>query len=125
MLGTPRYHRQEPDREPEVGTVNGLAWTAAGGETLAVEAAVMPGNGHLDLTGQLGDVMQESARAALSVIRMRSDALGLDSDFYKKSDLHIHVPEGAVPKDGPSAGVTITCALASALTGRPRARTWP
>ena len=79
----------------------------------------MPGNGHLDLTGQLGDVMQESARAALSVIRMRSDALGLDSDFYKKSDLHIHVPEGAVPKDGPSAGVTITCALASALTGRP------
>ncbi len=119
MLGTPRYHRQEPDREPEVGTVNGLAWTAAGGETLAVEAAVMPGNGHLDLTGQLGDVMQESARAALSVIRMRSDALGLDSDFYKKSDLHIHVPEGAVPKDGPSAGVTITCALASALTGRP------
>ena len=119
MLGAPRYRRQQPDREPEVGSVNGLAWTAAGGETLAVEAAAMPGSGHLDLTGQLGDVMQESARAALSVIRMRSGELGLSSDFYKKSDLHIHVPEGAVPKDGPSAGVTITCALASALTGFP------
>ena len=118
-LGAPRFHRLEPDREPEVGSVNGLAWTAAGGETLAVEAAAMPGGGHLELTGQLGDVMRESARAALSVIRMHSGALGLESDFYKKSDLHIHVPEGAVPKDGPSAGVTITCALASALTGRP------
>ena len=79
----------------------------------------MPGGGHLELTGQLGDVMRESARAALSVIRMRYKQLGLESDFYKKNDLHIHVPEGAVPKDGPSAGVTITCALASALTGRP------
>lgn len=118
-LGAPRFHRLEPDREPEVGSVNGLAWTAAGGETLAVEAAAMPGGGHLELTGQLGDVMRESARAALSVIRMHSGVLGLESDFYKKSDLHIHVPEGAVPKDGPSAGVTITCALASALTGRP------
>ena len=118
-LGAPRFHRLEPDREPEVGSVNGLAWTAAGGETLAVEAAAMPGGGHLELTGQLGDAMRESARAALSVIRMHSGALGLESDFYKKSDLHIHVPEGAVPKDGPSAGVTITCALASALTGRP------
>lgn len=118
-LGAPRFRRQEPDREPEIGSVNGLAWTAAGGETLAVEAAAMPGGGHLELTGQLGDVMRESARAALSVIRMRSGELGLESDFYKKIDLHIHVPEGAVPKDGPSAGVTITCALASALTGIP------
>lgn len=118
-LGAPRYRRQEPDRDPEVGTVNGLAWTAVGGETLAVEAAAMPGGGHLELTGQLGDVMRESARAALSVIRTRAGQLGLESDFYKKNDLHIHVPEGAVPKDGPSAGVTITCALASALTGRP------
>lgn len=119
LLGAPKFHRQEQDMEPEVGSVNGLAWTAAGGETLAVEAAVMPGSGRFELTGQLGDVMQESARAALSVIRTRSDSLGLDSDFYKKSDLHIHVPEGAVPKDGPSAGVTMTCALVSALTGLP------
>ena len=79
----------------------------------------MPGGGHLELTGQLGDVMRESARAALSVIRMHSGVLGLESDFYKKSDLHIHVPEGAVPKDGPSAGVTMTTALVSALTGIP------
>ena len=109
----------EPDKNPEIGVVNGLAWTEAGGETLSVEAACMPGAGHMELTGQLGDVMQESARAALSVIRMRSDELKLAKDFYKTHDLHIHVPEGAVPKDGPSAGVTITCALASALTGRP------
>ncbi len=103
----------------EIGVVNGLAYTEVGGDLLRVEAAAMPGNGKVELTGSLGDVMKESAKAAITYIRSHSDELGVDSDFYKTKDIHIHVPEGAIPKDGPSAGVTIVTALASELSGRP------
>lgn len=117
-LGAPRYLREAPEKEARVGVVNGLAYTAVGGETLAVECAVMPGGGQVQLTGQLGDVMKESAHAALSWVRAHSGEFGLQPDFHKNLDIHIHVPEGAVPKDGPSAGVTMATALVSALTGR-------
>ncbi len=119
FLGIPRYH---PDRLPQseqVGVVNGLAWTSVGGEILEVEVAVVPGTGKIELTGNLGDVMKESAHAALTYIRSRAAQLGLEADFYKTKDLHIHFPEGAVPKDGPSAGIAITTAMVSALTGIP------
>ena len=119
LLGAPRYHREEPEKEPRIGVVNGLAYTTVGGEMLEVECTTMPGKGGLKLTGQLGDVMKESAETAFSWIRSHSEALGLAKDFYKDMDIHIHVPEGAVPKDGPSAGVTMTTALVSALTRRP------
>lgn len=118
-LGAVRFTREMPEKEPRVGVVNGLAYTTVGGETLEVECAVMPGKGTLQLTGQLGDVMKESAEAAFSWVRAHSAALGLKDDFYKDKDIHIHVPEGAVPKDGPSAGVTMTTALTSVLTGIP------
>lgn len=117
-LGAPRYLREAPEKEPRIGVVNGLAYTTVGGETLAVECAVMPGTGQVQLTGQLGDVMKESARAALSWVRAHSGEFQLEPDFHKNLDIHIHVPEGAVPKDGPSAGVTMATALVSALTGR-------
>jgi len=119
MLGAPRYLREAPEKEPRVGVVNGLAYTSVGGEMLEVECTTMSGKGNLKLTGQLGDVMKESAQTAFSWVRAHSDELGLARDFYEKIDIHIHVPEGAVPKDGPSAGVTMTTALASALTGKP------
>ncbi len=118
-LGAPRFLRETPEKEPRIGVVNGLAYTAVGGEMLEVECAIMPGKGTLQLTGQLGDVMKESAEAAFTWVRAHSAALGLKDDFYKDRDIHIHVPEGAVPKDGPSAGVTMTTALTSALTGIP------
>ena len=118
-LGAPRYTREMPEKEPQIGVVTGLAYTTVGGETLEVECAIMPGKGSLQLTGQLGDVMKESAEAAFSWVRAHSKALGLADDFYKDKDIHIHVPEGAVPKDGPSAGVTMTIALVSALTEIP------
>ena len=118
-LGAVRYLRDLPEKKPCVGVVNGLAYTAVGGETLAVECAVMPGGGDLKLTGQLGDVMKESAMAALSWIRAHAAVYGLEPEFHKKIDIHIHVPEGAVPKDGPSAGVTMVTALLSGLTERP------
>ena len=119
FLGVRRFL---PDRLPEtdqVGLVTGLAWTAVGGETLEVEVNVMDGSGKLELTGNLGDVMKESAHAAVSYIRTRTAELGIEHDFYKTKDIHIHFPEGAVPKDGPSAGVTVCTALVSALTGAP------
>ena len=102
-----------------VGVVNGLAWTELGGEMLQVEAQSFEGTGKIELTGNLGDVMQESAKAAVSFIRKHAESLGIDKEFYKNRDIHIHVPEGAVPKDGPSAGVTMITALVSELSGTP------
>jgi len=118
FLGTPHY-RESIDLHDEVGVTNGLAWTSVGGEMLKVEAAVMDGAGKLELTGSLGDVMKESAKAAVSYIRTNAEELRIAPDFYKDKDIHIHVPEGAVPKDGPSAGVTIATSLLSALKGEP------
>ena len=117
-LGAPRFLRDMPGKKPQVGVVNGLAYTAVGGEMLAVECSVMPGTGQVQLTGQLGDVMKESAQAARSWVRAHAAEYGIAEDFYKNLDIHIHVPEGAVPKDGPSAGVTMTTALVSALSGK-------
>ena len=116
-LGAVRYMREMPEKQPRIGVVNGLAYTTVGGEMLEVECAIMPGKGGLKLTGQLGDVMKESAEAAFTWVRAHTKELGLADDFYKDQDIHIHVPEGAVPKDGPSAGVTMTTALVSAFTG--------
>ena len=118
-LGVPRYHPENLPKEDQTGIVNGLAWTQTGGELLEVEVNVVPGTGKIVLTGNLGDVMKESAKAALSYVRSRARQLGVEEDFYKTKDVHIHFPEGAVPKDGPSAGVAITTALVSALTGIP------
>lgn len=119
LLGTRKYKLAALASDPQVGVVNGLAWTSVGGELLTVEAVVMDGTGKLELTGSLGDVMKESAKAACSFIRANAQMLGVDGQFYKEKDIHIHFPEGAVPKDGPSAGVTVTTALVSALTNRP------
>lgn len=119
LLGNPKFKTEGLRDTDEVGVVNGLAWTSVGGELLEVEAAVLEGTGKLELTGSLGDVMKESAQAAVSYIRSRAELLGIDSSFYKNKDIHIHCPEGAVPKDGPSAGVTMTTALVSALKGTP------
>ena len=116
-LGVPRYHPERQALEERVGVVNGLAWTSVGGELLEVEVNVVPGSGKVELTGNLGDVMKESAHAALSFIRSRADQLNVPADFYKEKDIHVHFPEGAVPKDGPSAGIAITTAMVSALTG--------
>ncbi|MHB1317896.1 MAG: endopeptidase La [Anaerolineae bacterium] len=118
-LGPPRYSIGEAEHEDEVGVATGLAWTESGGDTLSIEVTVLPGKGNLLMTGQLGEVMQESAQAALSYTRSRAEELGLEELDFDKIDIHIHVPEGAVPKDGPSAGITIATALISALTGRP------
>ena len=118
FLGVPRY-KQDKDRFiAEVGTVNGLAWTAVGGTTLTVEAMLMPGKGELKLTGQLGDVMKESAQAALTYIRAHAEQYGIDAEKFTKNDLHVHVPEGATPKDGPSAGITMATAILSVFTDR-------
>jgi ATP-dependent Lon protease len=119
LLGPARFHSEMLLGEDEVGVVTGLAWTPAGGDVLLVEASAVPGSGQLILTGQLGDVMRESARAALTYTRARGEMLGIPDDFAQKRDIHIHVPAGAVPKDGPSAGITMASALVSALTGRP------
>jgi ATP-dependent Lon protease len=115
FLGVARFRDSEVHEKSEVGLVTGLAWTEVGGCILTTEVQVLDGKGKLTITGQLGDVMQESAQAALSYIRGRANALGLPKDFYRNLDLHLHVPEGAIPKDGPSAGITMATALASAL----------
>ena len=118
-LGVKRFRFGRAEEKDRVGQVTGLAWTEVGGDLLTIEAAMVPGKGKLTTTGQLGDVMQESVQAAMTVVRSRSGALGLDSEFYQKHDIHIHVPEGAIPKDGPSAGIGMCTALVSALSGIP------
>jgi ATP-dependent Lon protease len=115
----PRYRATQKEEHHEVGLATGLAWTEVGGEILPIEVTLMPGKGALRLTGKLGDVMQESAHAALSFVRSRAEQFGIPRDFSRKVDVHIHVPEGAIPKDGPSAGITMCTALASALTLKP------
>lgn len=118
-LGKKRFRYDKIKGKKEVGVTTGLAWTIVGGETLFIETAAVPGSGKLQLTGQMGDVMQESARTGISYIRSIADELGIEEEFYKNKDIHIHIPEGAVPKDGPSAGVTMCVAMISTLTGRP------
>lgn len=119
LIGRRKYRFEKAHEQDQIGVATGLAWTFAGGDTLNIEVNVMNGNGKLELTGQLGDVMKESARAAITYIRTMVEALSIDPDFAVKKDIHIHVPEGATPKDGPSAGITLATAVASALSGRP------
>jgi ATP-dependent Lon protease len=118
-LGPVRFDSSSIEEEPQVGLVNGLAWTSVGGELLNIEVVTVPGNGKIQVTGKLGEVMQESAKAALSYVRSISDRLGVDHDWYNKNDIHIHVPDGATPKDGPSAGITMATALTSAIANIP------
>jgi ATP-dependent Lon protease len=119
VLGPPRYALEEAEKEAEVGAVTGLAWTSTGGDLMGIEALRMPGTGRLTVTGQLGDVMRESVDAAFSYVRSRADVIGIDAKEFKESDVHIHFPAGAIPKDGPSAGLAITLAVASVLSRRP------
>ncbi len=119
LLGVPRYKERKVLQADEVGVAAGLAWTQNGGDILLIEASLMPGKGDLILTGQMGDVMQESARAALSFLRSAAERLGQKEDFFASHDVHIHIPEGAIPKDGPSAGITMAVAMASAFTKVP------
>jgi ATP-dependent Lon protease len=118
-LGVPRFRNTMAEETNEIGVATGLAWTEVGGEILVTEATLMPGKGHLTLTGKLGDVMQESAQAAMSYVRSKAEEFGIEKDFNKRTDVHIHVPEGAIPKDGPSAGITLATALVSALSRNP------
>ena len=119
ILGIPRYAVEEAEKVPEVGVVTGLAWTATGGDIMVIEALRMPGTGRMTVTGQLGDVMRESVDAAFSYVRSRAPQLEIDDKVFRESDLHVHLPAGAIPKDGPSAGITLTLAIASVLSGRP------
>ncbi|MEO8070347.1 MAG: S16 family serine protease, partial [Acidobacteriota bacterium] len=116
-LGVPRFRPSLAEEKNEVGIATGLAWTEVGGEILVTEATLMPGRGKLTLTGKLGDVMQESAQAAMSWVRSKTAQLGIAADFNRRTDVHVHIPEGAIPKDGPSAGITLATAMVSALTG--------
>jgi len=119
MLGVPKHRHEEREEKSQVGVTTGLAWTQMGGELLLIEVVLMSGSGKVEITGKLGEVMQESARAALSYLRSRSDLFGLKRDFHKEIDIHVHVPEGATPKDGPSAGVALTTSIVSALLNIP------
>ncbi|MBP2653387.1 MAG: lon1 [Firmicutes bacterium] len=119
FLGAPKFRHAQAERNSEVGVTTGLAWTEVGGDVLGVEVSTMKGKGKLTLTGQLGEVMQESAQAGFSYIRSRAKELNIDPEFHEKTDIHIHLPEGAIPKDGPSAGITMATAVVSALTGKP------
>jgi ATP-dependent Lon protease len=119
LLGPPRHTAQKAEDKNEIGLTNGLAYTEVGGDMLQIEVSVLPGKGAVKITGKLGDVMQESAATAMSYVRSRAELLGLEKDFYSNIDIHLHVPEGAVPKDGPSAGITMATAITSALTRIP------
>ena len=119
FLGVQRFDYGKADSENRIGQVTGLAWTSVGGELLTIETASVPGKGKLAYTGSLGDVMQESIQAAMTVVRSRADKFRINKDFHEKRDIHVHVPEGATPKDGPSAGVGMCTALVSSLTGNP------
>jgi ATP-dependent Lon protease len=119
FLGPPQFFLTLAERKDEVGVATGLAWTENGGEILFVEVAVLDGKGSMQITGQVGDVMQESAQAGLSYLKSRANLLGIDPEVFDRLDIHLHLPEGAIPKDGPSAGITMTTAVISAFTGRP------
>ena len=119
FLGKPKYRQDKKNKKSEIGIVRGLAWTSAGGVTLEIEVNIMPGKGKLELTGKLGDVMKESARIGISYVRSVMGDYGVKPEFFQENDIHVHVPEGAVPKDGPSAGITMATAMLSAITGTP------